>query len=58
MTPNSAARWSSLAAAVVGLLGGVATTTDERLSAGLFATGFLFLGVWLVLLIRHGDRGD
>ena len=54
MTPEKTARWSSLAAAVAGLLGGIATAGDERLSAALFATGFLFLGVWLVLLVR-GD---
>ena len=58
MSPGGAARWSSLAAAVAGLLGGIATTTDERLSAALFAVGFLFLGVWLVLLVRHSDGGQ
>ena len=48
------ARWSSLAAAVAGLVGGIATAGDDRLSAALFATGFLFLGIWATLLIR-GD---
>ena len=49
------ARWSTLAAAVAGLLGGVMTAGDDRLSAALFATGMLFLGAWLVLLVRGGQ---
>jgi hypothetical protein len=51
------ARWSSLAAAVAGLMGGIVTAGDERLSAALFACGFLFLGVWLALLVRAGGDG-
>ena len=55
MSPGGAARWSSLAAAVAGLLGGIATKDqDPRLSAAIFSVAWVFTGVWLVLLIRQG----
>ena len=58
MSPGGAARWSSLAAAVAGLLGGIATKDqDPRLSASFFAVGWLMAGAWFVLLLRHGG-GD
>lgn len=56
MSSESVSRWSALSAALGGLLGGIATAGDERLSAALFATGFVLLGVWLVLVIRHADK--
>lgn len=58
MSGHNAAKWSSLTAALSGLFGGIVSNSDERLSAAFFAVGFLFLGIWLVLLIKEDQNGS
>lgn len=46
-------RLPALLATVALLLGGVVEADNEGLSAALFSAGFIVLGAWLAMEVRH-----